>query len=202
MAITDHIDSDKRSPDNSLSSISAQQLRNGVFAYTSIHAPRGLNERIYHVWQLNGQQIDKVALDINGGREAGYRAWSHKVNFPENSVGRWQIRVVTEANQVIGVLRFRVDDQAGRSSPKQDRKPDSDSRSSSNSEPGADASSKSNPGPDSSGVESSTPTPETPIETNPEPLPETAPETGKAPASAVPTTPDGAMKAQLMQLVE
>lgn len=111
VAITDHIDSDKRSPDNSLSIISAQQLRNGVFAYTSIHAPRGLNERIYHVWQLNGQQIDKVALDINGGREAGYRAWSHKVNFPENSLGRWQIRVVTEANQVIGVLRFRVVEQ-------------------------------------------------------------------------------------------
>jgi hypothetical protein len=186
VAITDHIDADKRSPDNALSNISAQQLRNGVFAYTSIHAPRGLNERIYHVWQLNGQQIDKVALDINGGREAGYRAWSHKVNFPENSVGRWQIRVVTEANQVIGVLRFRVVDQAGRSDPK----PDSDSSS--------DASSNSNPSPDSSIPASSTPA----SEKTPEPAPETAPETGTAPASAIPTTPDSAMKAQLMQLVE
>ncbi len=108
VAITDSIDSDNRSPENSLAVISQEQLRQGIFAYTAIHAPRGLNERIYHEWQLEGRLVDKVALDINGGREAGYRAWSHKVNFPEHSLGRWQIRVVTEAEQVIGVLRFRV----------------------------------------------------------------------------------------------
>lgn len=111
VAVTDHVDSGKRSPDNALTHVSPEQLRKGLFAYTAIHAPRGLNERIYHEWQLNGQQIDRVALDINGGREAGYRAWSHKLNFPENPVGRWQIRVVTEANQVIGVVRFRVVEQ-------------------------------------------------------------------------------------------
>ena len=108
VAITDHIDSDNRTPENTLKTISPEQLRQGLYAYTAIHAPRGLNERIYHEWQLNGKQVDKVALDINGGRAAGYRAWSHKMNFPEQSIGRWQIRVVTEVNQVIGVLRFRV----------------------------------------------------------------------------------------------
>lgn len=111
VAITDSIDSDSRSPENSLLVISQEQLRKGLFAYTAIHAPRGLNERIYHEWQLNGRPVDKVALEINGGREAGYRAWSHKENFPEHSLGRWQIRVVTEANQVIGILRFRVVEQ-------------------------------------------------------------------------------------------
>jgi hypothetical protein len=111
VAITDSVDSDSRSPENSLVIVSQEQLYKGLFAYTAIRAPRGLNERIYHEWQLNGQMVDKVALEINGGREAGYRAWSHKVNFPENSLGRWQIRVVTEANQVIGVLRFRVVEQ-------------------------------------------------------------------------------------------
>lgn len=111
VAITDSIDSDNRSPENSLLVVSQEQLYKGLFAYTAIHAPRGLNERIYHEWQLNGQMVDRVALEINGGREAGYRAWSHKVNFPENSLGRWQIRVVTEAKQVIGVLRFRVVEQ-------------------------------------------------------------------------------------------
>lgn len=112
VAITDHVDSDKRSPENALTDITPAQLRKGLYAYTSIHAPRGLNERIYHEWQLNGKQIDKVALDINGGREAGYRAWSHKMNFPDNALGRWQIRVVNEANQVIGVLRFNVVESA------------------------------------------------------------------------------------------
>jgi len=88
--------------------VTLEQLHRGLYAYTAIYAPRGLNERIYHIWQLNGRVIDKVALDINGGRTAGYRSWSHKENFPENSLGHWKIRVVTEANQVIGVLRFDV----------------------------------------------------------------------------------------------
>jgi hypothetical protein len=112
VAITDHLDGEKRAPENSLIRITPAQLHSGLFAYTAIHAPRGLNERIYHLWQLNGQQIDKVPLDINGGRAAGYRAWSHKLNFPEHALGRWQIQVVTEANQVIGVLRFQVVDAA------------------------------------------------------------------------------------------
>lgn len=108
VAITDHIDSETRSPERLLNIISPQQLHQGLYAYTAIHAPRGLNERIYHEWQLNGRVIDRVALEISGGRAAGYRAWSHKQNFPADSLGRWQIRVVTEADQVIGILRFRV----------------------------------------------------------------------------------------------
>ncbi len=108
VAITQHVDSERRAPENSLKNITEQQLQAGLYAYTAIHAPRGLRERIYHVWTLNGQPIDKVALEINGGRQAGYRAWSHKVNFPKHSLGRWQIHVMTEANQLIGVLRFNV----------------------------------------------------------------------------------------------
>ncbi|WP_202966601.1 DUF5924 family protein [Cellvibrio sp. OA-2007] len=108
VAITQQFDGEKRAPETSLKSITEQQLQSGLYAYTAIHAPRGLRERIYHVWTLNGKPIDKVALEINGGRQAGYRAWSHKVNFPANSLGRWQIHVMTEANQLIGVLRFNV----------------------------------------------------------------------------------------------
>ncbi len=108
VAITHSIDDVNRAPENHLKTLSQAELQKGLYAYTSIHAPRGLNERIYHVWLLNGKLVDKVPLDINGGREAGYRAWSHKVNFPENSLGRWQIHVVTEANQLIGILRFTV----------------------------------------------------------------------------------------------
>src|SRR5690606_40139360 len=56
----------------------------GIYAYTAIHAPRGLNERIFHVWIHNGKVIDRVALQISGVREEGYRSWSHKQNFPAN----------------------------------------------------------------------------------------------------------------------
>ena len=110
VAITDQVNKEDRSPANIFFILNVEQLRAGIYAYTAIHAPRGLNERIYHVWIHEGKVIDKVALDISGAREAGYRSWSHKVNFPDNPVGRWKIQVMTEADQVIGVLRFHVVD--------------------------------------------------------------------------------------------
>lgn len=102
-----------RTPGKSLDEVAASRIRAaGLYAYTAINAPRGLNERIYHVWQLNGKEVDRIALDIKGGRKEGYRAWTHKQNFPPDPVGRWQVRVLTEDGQVIGVLRFKVVDDA------------------------------------------------------------------------------------------
>ncbi|BBH43625.1 DUF5924 family protein [Pseudomonas sp. KU43P] len=102
-----------RQPGKSLDEIAASRIRSsGLYAYTAINAPRGLNERIYHVWQKDGQEVDRIALDIHGGRKEGYRAWTHKQNFPPNPVGKWQVRVLTEDGQVIGVLRFAVVDDA------------------------------------------------------------------------------------------
>ena len=98
-----------RTPGASLKQVSAAQIRsNGLYAYTAINAPRGLDERIYHVWQFNGKEVDRIALDIHGGRKEGYRAWTHKQNFPDNPTGKWQVRVLTENGQMIGVLRFEV----------------------------------------------------------------------------------------------
>ncbi len=62
----------------------------------------------YHEWTHNGRRVDRIALEISGGREAGYRAWTHKRNFPAQPAGRWRVRVVTEAGQMIGMLRFQV----------------------------------------------------------------------------------------------
>jgi len=108
VAVTEQLQ--KRNPGRSLEQVPAHQLRQtGLYAYTAISAPRGLNERIYHVWQRNGVDMDRIALDIHGGRKAGYRAWTHKRNFPADPSGDWRVRVVTEAGQQIGVLRFRVD---------------------------------------------------------------------------------------------
>lgn len=102
-----------RTPGKSLDEVTASRIRAaGLYAYTAINAPRGLNERIYHVWQFNGKEVDRIALDIKGGRKEGYRAWTHKQNFPPDPVGRWQVRVLTEDSQVIGVLRFKVVDDA------------------------------------------------------------------------------------------
>ncbi|MBV6290284.1 DUF5924 family protein [Pseudomonas aegrilactucae] len=100
-----------RTPGESLKQVGASQIRSaGLYAYTAIKAPRGLNERIYHVWKQDGKEVDRIALNINGGRKEGYRAWTHKQVFPPNPVGNWQVRVLTEDGQVIGVLRFEVVD--------------------------------------------------------------------------------------------
>ena len=118
VAVTEQLQ--ERNPGRSLKQVSVAQLQQaGLYAYTAISAPRGLNERIYHVWKLDGVEMDRIALDIHGGRKAGYRAWTHKRNFPAQAAGDWQVQVVTEAGQQIGVLRFRVDParQAGGGSP-------------------------------------------------------------------------------------
>ncbi|MDH1265736.1 DUF5924 family protein [Pseudomonas sp. GD03944] len=109
VAVTTQFDNRSRSPGESVKELSLAQLRSsGLYAYTSINAPRGLNERIYHVWSRDGGEVERIALDIHGGRKKGYRAWTHKQNFPVDSVGRWQVQVRTEAGQMIGVLRFDV----------------------------------------------------------------------------------------------
>ncbi|MCY1496057.1 hypothetical protein D9M68_299780 [compost metagenome] len=109
VAVTPDLDNHKRTPGDGVEEVSAAELRSkGLYAYTAINAPRGLNERIYHVWRFNGREVDRIALNIHGGREAGYRAWTHKQNFPGNPAGRWQVQVLTEAGQMIGTLRFRV----------------------------------------------------------------------------------------------
>ena len=109
VAVTNEFDNQNRAPGESIKELSVAQLRSqGLFAYTSISAPRGLNERIYHVWRRDGGEVERIALDIHGGRKEGYRAWTHKQNFPADAVGRWQVQVLTEAGQMIGVLRFKV----------------------------------------------------------------------------------------------
>ncbi|UVE17926.1 DUF2914 domain-containing protein [Pseudomonas sp. LS44] len=107
--VTTQVDGQNRTPGKTLTQVSASQLRqSGLYAYTAINAPRGLQERIYHVWRREGGDEERIALDIQGGRKAGYRAWTHKRNFPEQVVGNWQVRVITDNGQLIGVLRFEV----------------------------------------------------------------------------------------------
>ncbi|MFJ3486739.1 DUF5924 family protein [Pseudomonas sp. NPDC090202] len=111
VAVSTQFDNQNRTPGESIQEIGVNQLRSaGLYAYTSINAPRGLDERIYHVWRHNGEEVDRIALDIRGGRKEGYRAWTHKQNFPPDVLGNWQVRVLTEDGQMIGVLRFKVTD--------------------------------------------------------------------------------------------
>lgn len=67
-----------------------------------------LTQQIDHLWLHNGALVDRLTLDIRGGRAEGYRAWTHKRNFPADAVGRWQPRVVTDSGQLIGLADFTV----------------------------------------------------------------------------------------------
>ncbi|WP_199611173.1 DUF5924 family protein [Flocculibacter collagenilyticus] len=107
-----HITSEKSEKNESSEGIKTLTDRalhsQGLYAFTAIRAPRGLNETVFHVWKHEGKEVDRIALSITGGRKDGYRTWTHKNNFPADSVGKWQIQVLTDAGQMIGVLRFTV----------------------------------------------------------------------------------------------
>ncbi|WP_426151058.1 DUF5924 family protein [Pseudomonas sp. DC3000-4b1] len=109
-AVTLSLDNQNRTPGQSLDTLTVGQARNGVYAYTAINAPRGLEERIFHVWEFDGNEVDRIALDIHGGRKEGYRAWTRKQNFPADPSGHWKVRVETEDGQIIGALRFTITD--------------------------------------------------------------------------------------------
>lgn len=108
--ISADVDPEHRTPGVSLDTVPDQVLRDsGVCAFTAIHAPRGLREQVFHRWLFQGREMLRVPLQISGGREQGYRAWSCKQSFPADAAGRWRVEVVTDAGQLIGVVRFRVE---------------------------------------------------------------------------------------------
>lgn len=118
MEVALQVDRESRAPQDPVRQVSTAQLRErGLYAYTAIDAPLGLQERIYHVWMFDGMEVDRIPLDIRGGRENGYRAWTHKRHFPQATAGRWRIEVVTESGQLVGRLRFEVTEGAAVSPP-------------------------------------------------------------------------------------
>ena len=110
VAVTSAIDVERRAPQQSLRSLSVERLQaDGLYAYTAINAPLGLRETVRHVWLHEGREVDRIGLEVTGGRAEGYRAWTHKRNFPEAPQGRWQVRVLTADDRMIGTLRFTVE---------------------------------------------------------------------------------------------
>jgi hypothetical protein len=113
-AISADVDADQRAPGASLKSVTDAVLRrDGLCAFTAIHAPRGLSEQVYHRWLFRGDEVLRLPLQIAGGREQGYRAWSCKHSFPADAAGRWTVQVVTDSGQLIGAVRFRVEAAGG-----------------------------------------------------------------------------------------
>ncbi|MET6758528.1 MULTISPECIES: DUF5924 family protein [unclassified Pseudoalteromonas] len=109
ITLAHEVDLQHKKPVGSIKQLDSYTLHHqGLYSWTAVKAPRGLNEKIFHVWLHNKKEVDRITLNINGGRELGYRAWTHKVNFPSDSVGKWQVKVVTESGQLIGLTKFTV----------------------------------------------------------------------------------------------
>jgi hypothetical protein len=104
------IDATARKPGRRVHVIHAAELAaHGLYAWTPIHAPRGLTEQVVHQWWHEGQLVDSIPIEVRGSSEDGYRTWTHKSSFPPRPQGDWQIRVVTQSDQLIGIIRFKVD---------------------------------------------------------------------------------------------
>lgn len=70
-----------------------------LYCHTAIKAPLGLRDALFHVWTRDGHALDRVALDVRGGRTEGFRTWSRKrVAEP----GRYRCEVQTATRQVLG----------------------------------------------------------------------------------------------------
>jgi hypothetical protein len=107
--VTERVDAEARLPGIALLSVSPAHLREqGLYAFTAIHAPRGLRELVFHRWLHEGVEVDRIPLELVGGRAEGYRAWSYKRGFPADPRGDWKVQAVTEGGQLIGQFGFRV----------------------------------------------------------------------------------------------
>ena len=76
-----------------------------LVCFTAIAAPRGLRDRLRHVWRQNGVLRGEVPLEIRGGRPQGFRTWStHRGITP----GRWSCSIETQSGQLLGRLVVHV----------------------------------------------------------------------------------------------
>jgi hypothetical protein len=76
-----------------------------IVCLTAIAAPRGLKDRLRHIWRRDGKRRSEAALEIRGGRALGFRAWSMQ-RAP--AAGKWSCTVETENGQVLGAASVIV----------------------------------------------------------------------------------------------
>ncbi|MBC8069108.1 MAG: DUF2914 domain-containing protein [Deltaproteobacteria bacterium] len=76
---------------------------------TSIFAPLGVKDHLFHVWRHEGVVTDRILLDISGGRDGGFRTYSIKRNFGDAPAGRWSCAVETEMGQLLGERELEID---------------------------------------------------------------------------------------------
>lgn len=83
-----------------------------AYVYGAVFAPTEINTGIVHHWQYYNESEEawvsqsKIKMAIIGGREAGYRTYSFKIN---PAPGWWRVNIETGRGQVIGRQEFKVE---------------------------------------------------------------------------------------------
>ncbi|AMY10041.1 hypothetical protein LuPra_03269 [Luteitalea pratensis] len=77
--------------------------RGQVYVVTAIYAPRGLHDRVRHVWYQGAQRLTRSRwYDLDGGRKEGYRLWTSLSLSPDLAGKPLHVDVETESGQLIG----------------------------------------------------------------------------------------------------
>ena len=93
--------------------------RDGLIAFTAVHAPAGLKQGLSFDWYHGRKLVDSIPAEIEGPSETpesedsskkirGWRTWTRKQNFDGEAKGNWHVDIRTAGGQLIGRLRFRV----------------------------------------------------------------------------------------------
>ena len=83
-----------------------------VYVFTSIFAPTELSKTVAHRWKWYNPNTeewkvtDRIEYEITGGRDGGFRGYTYKSGVIE---GRWEVEVITESEQIIGVVNFEIE---------------------------------------------------------------------------------------------
>ena len=86
------------------------ELARGVIAFAAIRAPAGLTQQVIFEWRHNDER-ERITEEIHGGVAGlGYRTYSRKQQFPDDSGGLWTVDVLTPQKQLLKRLRFFVVD--------------------------------------------------------------------------------------------
>jgi hypothetical protein len=84
-----------------------------VYAYSAIQAPISFSSKVVHRWEyFDPTEKDwitesRIAFPISGGRAGGYRGYTERDTL---TPGKWRVSVETPNGQVIGRIRFDVED--------------------------------------------------------------------------------------------
>ena len=98
---------DGLTPGTPVRRVRQDELSQGVIAFAAIRAPAGLSQQVIFEWRHNDER-ERIAVEIQGGRGDGYRAYARKQVFPVDSVGLWTVDVLTPQAQLLQRLRFVV----------------------------------------------------------------------------------------------